>query len=52
MNKIEFTKDFAAYKKGDQTDTLSNTLASRLVHVRKVAKYVKGKKAVKKSKEE
>lgn len=45
MKEVEFTKDFATKKKGE-TLTVHPLLASRLINVRKVAKYVT-KKATK-----
>ena len=42
MKEVEFTKDFATKKKGDKT-FFDSQLASQLVHVDKVAKYVKKK---------
>ena len=48
MKQIEFTKDFAGFKKGDKSPSgFTSTLMSRLVHVRKVAKYVTAKKEAK-----
>lgn len=41
MAKIEFTKDFADRKKGGKWDNCPAMLASRLVNIDKVAKYVK-----------
>jgi hypothetical protein len=43
MIKVEFTKDFATKKKGD-VEEYSNSLASTLIRVDKVAKAVKPKK--------
>ena len=47
MKEVEFTKDFATKKKGD-TWKCDSLLASQLVHVDKVAKYVT-KKTTKKA---
>jgi hypothetical protein len=43
MANIEFSKDFATKKKGDKWENCPNLLASRLVNIDKVAKYVKAK---------
>lgn len=40
MVKIKFIKDFANNKKGDIVENLDSMLASNLVHIEKVAKYV------------
>lgn len=44
MREVEFTKDFATKKKGDKW-ACDSMLASRLVHIDKVAKYTKKKVA-------
>lgn len=49
MREIEFLKDFATKKKGD-TWKCDGLLASQLVRVDKVAKYVEEKPKGKKSK--
>lgn len=50
--KIEFTKDYASYKKGDNIDTknLGSILTSKLIRKHKVAKEYKP--ATKKGKDE
>lgn len=45
MVKIEFTKDFATKKKGDLWEC-DGMLASQLVRVDKVAKYVSEKEVI------
>lgn len=40
MKKIKFIKDFANNKKGDIVENLDSMLASELVNIEKVAKYV------------
>jgi hypothetical protein len=40
MVKIKFTKDFANNKKGDIVENLDSMLASELVNIEKVAKYL------------
>lgn len=44
MRTIKFNKDFATKKKGDVLEC-DGQLASQLVHIDKVAKYVKETKA-------
>lgn len=44
MITVVFTKDFATKKKGDEA-VYDNSLASRLINVRKVAKLKKVKKS-------
>ena len=46
MKQVEFTKGFATQKKGDKLK-VHDLLASRLVNIRKVAKYVEDKKETK-----
>jgi len=43
MKEVEFTEDFATKQKGDKW-LCDSSLASQLVHVDKVAKYVTEKK--------
>jgi len=43
MKLVEFTKDFATKKKGDK-GSYDGMLASHLVNIDKVAKYVKDEK--------
>ena len=49
MRTVKFTSDYAGQKKGTEKE-YNNSLASSLVHNRKVAKFVTSKKEVVKPK--